>query len=495
MNSADVFEQIEKMGELPSLPQTLLHVQAVASDDKSSAEDLAQCILKDQALTMRVLKVVNSAMYQRTTMEKVRTVRRAVIVMGFETVRKLALGLSVFDMMSKLSRSPWLIQISNHSLVTAAFAQILAEASGSAKMEEAFIAALVHDVGKIVLLECSPAAMDEVLASRAGGASALDAERRHFGITHDRAGRRLAARWGLPHQIQNIIGDHHDIDPSAPPRNLDPLLATIVYANAFSRFTGARDNQEKEFKILRKMGRQLGIPSSKLEGVYKQVAAVVSDLGDCFGIDVGGLEEYGKIINVPGSANVAPQRMSEEEVARRTAAQLELYQTIGQGLASGEDSVKLLEIILNGAVRILGFERVILFVANRKEHRLQAYAWAGMKAEELAPQLEYPLKRSSGPLALAVLEHNTFHVPDAYNQVYGELVGQEFLDVTHCTGFVATPVTNAIGLVAVIYADCGPDGDDVSSEQATELSGLAMQAGLVMATMKPESESKPELTD
>ncbi len=53
-------------------------------------------------------------------------------------------------------------------------------------------------------------------------------------------------------------------------------------------------------------------------------------------------------------------------------------------------------------LRILGFERVILFVANRKEHRLQAYAWAGMKAEELAPQLEYPLKRSSGQLALAM---------------------------------------------------------------------------------------------
>ena len=227
MTSADVFEQIEKMGQLPSLPQTLLHVQEVASNDRSSAEDLARCILKDQALTMRVLKVVNSVMYQRRTLEKVRTVRKAVIVMGFETVRKLALGLSVFDMMSKLSRSPWLAHIANHSLVTAAFAQILAEASGSANLEEAFVAALVHDIGKVVLLECSPEAMDEVLQDRAGGIPSLEAERRHFGIAHDRAGRRLAMRWDLPSQIHNIIGDHHDIDPLSPPR--------IRYSRALTR--------------------------------------------------------------------------------------------------------------------------------------------------------------------------------------------------------------------------------------------------------------------
>ena len=156
MISADVFAQIEKMGELPSLPQTLLQIQKVASDDRSSAEDLAGCILRDQSLTMRVLKVVNSAVYRRSDDEEIRTVHRAVICMGFETVRKLALGLSVFDMMSRLSRSPELVGIARHSLVTAGLAQLLAEASGKVPAEEAFVAALVHDVGKVVLLECTP---------------------------------------------------------------------------------------------------------------------------------------------------------------------------------------------------------------------------------------------------------------------------------------------------------------------------------------------------
>ena len=121
MKSAEVFAQIEKMGDLPSLPQTLLQIQKVAEDANSCADDLAKCILEDQALTMRVMRVVNSAMYKRSDQGEIRTVRRAVVVIGFETVRKLALGLSVFDMMSKLSRSPYLAEIGRHSLLTAGF--------------------------------------------------------------------------------------------------------------------------------------------------------------------------------------------------------------------------------------------------------------------------------------------------------------------------------------------------------------------------------------
>ncbi len=481
MNSADVFAQIEKMGELPSLPQSLLRIQQVATDDRSSADDLARCILKDQALTMRVLKVVNSAMYQRRGRESVRTVRKAVIVLGFETVRKLALGLSVFDMMSKLSRSPWLAEIANHSLVTAAFAQILAETSGLIPPEEAFVTALVHDIGKVVLLECSPDAMEEVLRDRAGGTETLEAERRHFGITHDRAGRRLAARWQLPAAIQNVIGDHHDIDPKRPPESLDPLLATIVFANAMSRFRCGVETQEVEYRILRKAGRVLGIPSARLDDVYSRVANEIEDLAGCLGVDLEDLRDDGALVNVGGRANVAPRKLTLEEIARRTAQQLELYREVGMGLSGGRDPGELLNLILQGAVDILGFERTILLEADRQSHQLRSRSWAGMAAEELAQFLDLPLKRESGAVALAVLEHRDFHVPMASNPAYGPLVGRDLLRLARCVGFAVCPVRLTDGSVfGVLYADGGAEGQDISAEQAHELGGLAQQVGLVL---------------
>ncbi len=489
MNSADVFEQIEKMGELPSLPQHLLQIQQVATDQKSCAEDLAQSILQDQALTMRVLRVVNSAMYQRRNQERVRTVRRAVIIMGFETVRKLALGLSVFDMMSKLSRSPYLATITKHSLVTAGFAQVLAEATGTVMPEEAFVTALIHDVGKVVLLECSPEAMDDVLHDKAGGIPALEAERRYFGITHDRAGRRLAARWQLPMELQNAIGDHHDIDPLNPPRDLDPTLGVLVYANAMSRFTGDPVSGEKEYRLVRKACRTLGIPASKLEKIYTRVCDEIPDLAASMGLENINLDEFAQVVNVEGSASVAPKRMSPEEITQRTTRQLELYRRVGEGLAASHNSDELVDEILRGAVEILGFERVVLLRVDREQHLLKRLRWAGLEVEELARQMEFPLTRETGALALAVFDQRTYHVPMAASEAYDNMAGESLLAMARCTGFVVTPVLVGGHVGAIIYADCGCEGDDVVIEQAQELSGLAAQVGLVLGLRRAQPQA------
>lgn len=479
MNSADVFAQIETMGQLPSLPRTLLSIQNVASDERASAEDLARVILEDQALTMRVLKIVNSALYQRREVERVRTVHRAVIVMGFETVRKLALGLSVFDMMSKLSRSPLLADIARHSLITAGLAQVLAEAAGTVPPEEAFVAGLVHDIGKVVLIECSPQAMDRVLRDLRDGASLLTAERRHFGITHDRAGRRLAVRWQLPDDLQNLIGDHHDIDPLAPPRRLDPALAVLVYANAIANFGETAPDHAPRQRILQQALRRLGIPAARHEELLAAMEKEVVDLAVRIGMEPNDLRVYRKIINVEGSASIAPPDLTPAELARRTASLLALYQEVGRGLAEGRQADALLASILVGAVDILGFERVVLLRADRLARRLSPWRWAGPAAAELAAALDLPLGRETGALALAVIEKRAIHAPNARSEAYGALVGAELLAAARCTGFVAAPVVTPAGVAGVLYADHGADGPDVGAEQAGELGGLAAQIGLV----------------
>ena len=479
MNSAHVLAQIETMGDLPILPQTLLQIQKVASDDHSSADDLAQVILKDQSLTMRVLRMVNSAMYQRKGHEKVTTVRKAVILLGFETVRKLALGLSVFDMMSKLSRSPHLLEITQHSLVTAAFAQQLAEASGRLAPEEAFVTALVHDVGKVVLVECSPEDYDHVVRDIAAGVDGIDAERKHFGMSHDRAGRRLALKWKLPTEMQSVIGDHHDFDPLHPPRLMDSMIATIVYADAMSSFQCTPETQFEELRILQHAGKVLGIPSGRLDDLYSKIDRDISSLASTFDVSLGDLRAYGVLVNAEGSASVAPP-MTPAEIAERTARQLELYRAIGTGLAQGRAPKQLLREVLTGIVQVLGFGRVILFRVDRSRRTMRPMLWEGGGVKEIAPRLELPLDHETGALAMCALQRRPYHVPMARSGAYAGQAGTQLLEETQTTGFACAPVVTSDGVAAVLFADHGPDGRDVGAEMATELNGLAAQLGMVL---------------
>lgn len=479
MNSADVLAQIETIGDLPILPQTLLQIQKVATDDRSSADDLAQVILRDQSLTMRVLRMVNSAMYQRRTREKIMTVRRAVIVLGFETVRKLALGLSVFDMMSKLSRSPHLFDVTQHSLITAAFAQMLAEASGRTAPEEAFVTALIHDVGKVVLIECSPSAYDKVLEAREAGVPGIDAERRFFGMSHDRAGRRLALKWKLPSGVQNVIGDHHDFDPLHPPRKFEPMIATIVYADAMSRFTCTPETQSDEMKILNKAGKALGIPLARIDALYESVDREIRQMAEAVEVSMGDLREFGVLVNAEGSASVAPTS-DPDELAERTARQLELYRAIGTGVAEGRKPKHLLKEILDGVVQVLGFERVVLFRVNHAQKKLVPMIWQGQDMKSLVEDLTLPLDHETGVLALCALQRRPFHVPSAGSDAYDGQAGDRLLELTHTTGFACAPVSTSEGVAAVLFADHGADGPDCAYESAKELEGLATQVGLVL---------------
>ena len=364
----------------------------------------------------------------------------------------------------------------------------MAESTGCVVPEEAFVTALIHDVGKVVLLECSPESMDDVLHDKQGGIPALEAERRYFGITHDRAGRRLAARWKLPTDLQNAIGDHHDIDPMNPPKNLDPTLGVLVYANAMSRFTGDPVSGEGEYKLIRKACKSLGISSKKLEKIHTMVCNEIPDLAASMGLENLNLDEFAQVVNVEGSASVAPARMTPAELTRHTADQLELYRTIGEGLAAGREPDSLVDDILAGAVDILGFERVVLLRVNRETQEFCPLRWAGFEAESLAAGMNFLLSQTTGALAMSVFDQRLYHVPMAASEAYNNMAGEELLALAQCTGFAVAPVQAGGHVIGVLYADCGPGGDDVVLEQAQELDGLATQVGLVLGVRQCQTQ-------
>jgi HD-like signal output (HDOD) protein len=201
---ADLKYRIEKLGQLPTLPQVVEKIMSMIDRPETSAEGLGRLIEKDQVLSAKVLQLANSPFYGFPA--RIASVSHAVVVLGLNVVKGLTLGATVFDMM----KAAGMDQLWRHSLGVAMVAHILAKKVGHKNPEELFVAGLLHDLGKVVMYVKLPET-----ASRIGQAVQdrdiymMDAEREILGLTHADIAGWLAAAWHLPIVLKDPIMYHH----------------------------------------------------------------------------------------------------------------------------------------------------------------------------------------------------------------------------------------------------------------------------------------------
>jgi HD-like signal output (HDOD) protein len=214
MSDADLKRIIRSVEDLPTLPRTVLKITELVNDPKSSAKDLALIITDDQVLTARLLRIVNSSFYGFP--RRISTVTEAIVLLGFDSIRHLLLTTSVFDLFRLRGGKGGaeLEKFWDHSLACAVGAKTLGRHLHHDRLEELFVAGLLHDIGKIVVMMTVPAKFEQVDHSvRERHMRLLAAEDAVLGFTHAEAGRVLAEHWNLPLKLVHAIAFHHQ--PSA----------------------------------------------------------------------------------------------------------------------------------------------------------------------------------------------------------------------------------------------------------------------------------------
>jgi|YelNatPaOPRAMG01_1025707.scaffolds.fasta_scaffold00049_20 HD-like signal output (HDOD) protein len=195
---------------LPTLPTVVAKVVEMVQDPRTSAQDLARIISADQVLTARVLKLANSSYYGFP--RKIGTINLAIVLLGYETVRDLVLSVSVIERFGQSEGDLWFDYslFWEHSVATGIACRLFSRLFQFQVVGEAFVAGLIHDIGKLVLNQYLRKEFRQILR-KANSENLLfyEAEEKVLGVSHGRIGAWMVERWNLPKTIVEALAFHH----------------------------------------------------------------------------------------------------------------------------------------------------------------------------------------------------------------------------------------------------------------------------------------------
>ncbi|MBN2244023.1 MAG: HDOD domain-containing protein [Acidobacteria bacterium] len=267
----DIHELLSGVKDIPPLPNIVARAMEIAHDPNGSVRELQILIAKDQALSAKILRIVNSAMYALRC--EISTVSHAISVLGIDTVFSVIMASSVENVFQS-AKSLGTKLLSEHSWGTAIAARSISKRIHYEMPEEALVCGLMHDIGKPVLMQNFRALYAEIAGDAYKGVSNFhEAELTAFGFSHAHVGALLARKWNFPPQLEEAVGHHHD--PVSAPK-FRKLACIVNLANAFmiSMEIGFEKNKELKLESL-PAAEELGLGEAALQSIKAETKSTI----------------------------------------------------------------------------------------------------------------------------------------------------------------------------------------------------------------------------
>ncbi|HOW57536.1 MAG TPA: HDOD domain-containing protein [Smithellaceae bacterium] len=420
---------------MPAFSQHVIEINKKLSSlqtiNFSSAGELANVILKDISLTNRLLKVVNSAFYGNLS-GRVTTISRAVFLLGFEKVRMAAASLMIFDHLQNKSQASDLKDAALSSFFSAVIAKDVSENLMFGNTEEVFICALIHNVGKHLVICYFPEEYNEIKNMMA--VKEIDeqsASREVLGISYSELGMGITKTWNFPEKIIESMDIIRDKQAKASETEADVLRNIANYANELCSITAETDEMKREEalqELSEKYKLSVSLPANRTMSLVEGAAGKIDRYMDMIKIDKANSPLMRRLISyreekaAPGKTsplrimNKAGEEGGYVPEAATVDPHLEMIKNclleINEALQAESSLGDTIYMILETMYRGFEFNRVLFCMMNQSRTKMAARFGFGENVDELIGQFEFRIVRSSDIFSVAVMRMRDFQIDD-----------------------------------------------------------------------------------
>lgn len=469
--------------EMPAFAHTARLIAGEAAREDRSAAELARVILQDASMTTRLLRVANSIVYNPGR-GSINTVSRAIVVLGFDTVRNLCLSIAIIDTLVEGENRDRVLKEMAQSFHAAVQARSLAEKRRDKSPEEIFIAALLYHLGRMAFWcfaeQVDPAANRELqraMDSEHPDMSAL--ERRVLGFTLEELTLALNREWHLSNLLDSALGEKPGHDPRASNIHLGHEIAAQAWAGWESRDMG---------KLLERTAESLYLSREQTVQLVhenaRDAAATMANLG---------ARKAGALIPRPEDMRESDTEALSAEQPKRERflkpdrdLQLSILGELSQLLAEENPAINLLlEMVLEGIYRGVGMDRTLIAVLSTDRKSIRAKQTLGWDRQELEQMFHFKVSSPPQNVVDYVIENRRpLWVSQPPQSAVNDLLTPEIQRLTEGAAFFVMPLEIQNKAIGVLYADRRPSHRDLDENSFSGFRLFGQQANLGLSYLK-----------
>lgn len=458
--------------ELPALAAVVQDLHRLTLGHKSSVQQLADVLLRDAALTTKVLRIGNSV-YYNPSQEPIRTISRAIVLIGFDNVRQIGLSVSLIDGLLARSSREQLAELLAQSFHAAVQARNIAGYVLSRSDEEVFIAALLHNVGELAFWGCAGEVADELAAALARpGVDADEVVMHLLGTSFRQMSLALVKGWNL--------GDTVSLALQSSSQN-DPAVKAVTLGTKISQAALEGWDSAAMESLVGQLASFIGVtPQEAMQQVLASAEETVK-MAATFGAS-----QLCKLI-----PNTDPEQIrlqQEQRKARLLQPNLlilqQALQDLGLMVSKRADLGLVLDTLFKGLHQGAGLERIMLVVLADGQSCFRCKRVIGEGTAGWAHDFILPVEQTAQPhifsYALRNKEALWMGVPASYN--LNELVTQPIRQRLGQGMFFIAPLLAGTREIGLLYADSRVSGRALKHEQFvafqrfTQLTGRCLEA-------------------